>query len=658
MTTSNIITELPSPPKPPLAFRVAVVGHRPNRLQAADPEKLRAVIREILETVREEVEAAAKQQKLWYAEQPPVLRAVSPLAEGTDRLFAEEALESGWELCCVMPFPQAEYEKDFTGENPLEPDSLARFQGILDQARKSDRLTCLQLDGARKEEDGNPYGTGGKVVLDLSDLLIVVWDGDKTSDKRGGTAETLADARNAGIPVVVIDAKAPHDWPMHEKESLKNLAAVRLAVRGMLEVPRPASNGKGDVKDSDHSAETLQTVSPAIERPKIVKQEKELRAFYQEGCPRWSTAMVWKLFRDLVGGGKWWNDFTFHVNPFEKAVRGEWPPVSKPMAGRDAGRVHRIPWLIDRLRPYYAWPDRLAEVYANRYRSSYLTCYLLAALAVGLALLPVGLGQWQLEGLWTALELTCILLILLLFLLSRTRRWHERWLDYRLAAELIRHLRVVAPICGKPPFPLVPAHHLAHGQPEGTWMNWYLRAVTRSLPPGDVVFNPEFLRQHLENLRDLLAGQEHFHGGSEIRCQKIEKRLHWGIIAMLVLTLIACVSHLFHAPLPGHLLTFLCGFLPAVGATLAGINNQGEFRRMMKRSNAMQVGIKKLIARINELLSEIPDSDGNANPPNTPAAKSFTPEVRKVTGDAANLLLREVLDWRVLFLDRPPEVGP
>ena len=41
------------------------------------------------------------------------MRVVSPLAEGTDRIFAEQALGLGFELCAVLPFPQAEFEKDF-----------------------------------------------------------------------------------------------------------------------------------------------------------------------------------------------------------------------------------------------------------------------------------------------------------------------------------------------------------------------------------------------------------------------------------------------------------------------------------------------------------------------------------------------------------------
>lgn len=140
-----------------------------------------------------------------FADDAPVLRAISPLAEGTDRVFAEQALALGWDLCCVMPFPQAEYEKDFVGATALEKDSLNRFRSILDEAAQAGRLHCLELDGVRGSSgDNNPYGSGGRVVVGLSDLLIVVWDGDMTQDKIGGTAETLAAAKKAGVPVVAV----------------------------------------------------------------------------------------------------------------------------------------------------------------------------------------------------------------------------------------------------------------------------------------------------------------------------------------------------------------------------------------------------------------------------------------------------------------------
>ena len=136
-----------------------------------------------------------------------MLRAISPLAEGTDRIFAEQALELGFKLCCVLPFPQAEFENDFAAGKALENDSLVPFQGLLAQA-----ATRFELDGIRRPE-GEAYGAGGRMVLNQSDLLIVVWDG-KRLGKRGGTEETFDEALNRGVTVAWIDADAPHQWQL------------------------------------------------------------------------------------------------------------------------------------------------------------------------------------------------------------------------------------------------------------------------------------------------------------------------------------------------------------------------------------------------------------------------------------------------------------
>jgi hypothetical protein len=202
------------------------VGHRPNRLQNADLEKLGSVIREILEAVQAGVSDAAKTHRDEFAPDAPVLRAISPLAEGTDRLFAEQALALGWDLCCVMPFQQAEYEKDFVEGNALENNSLERFRRILKSADSKGRLTCMELAGLRSDETES-YEVAGSVVLGLSDLLIAVWDGDRAQDRDGGTAETIDEAIQAGVPVVIIDAKSPHEWPMPRTGGLVDLAAIR-----------------------------------------------------------------------------------------------------------------------------------------------------------------------------------------------------------------------------------------------------------------------------------------------------------------------------------------------------------------------------------------------------------------------------------------------
>jgi hypothetical protein len=330
---------------------------------------------------------------------------------------------------------------------------------------------------------------------------------------------------------------------------------------------------------------------------------------------------------------------------FEQAVEREWP--------RD--RSTPVGCVLDNLRPFYAWPDKLAVVYANRYRSAFLLAFLLAATAVGLALLPFGAQlapHHPLEIVCIALELMAILVILILVWRARRQRWHERWLDYRMLAEMVRHLRLVAPLGGVRPVPPVPAHWATYGEPSATWMAWYARAVERDLGLPSAVVDKAYLSTCLEQLIQLIKGQVSFHAASARRSDHIEHRLHrWGIL-LLAATLLACGLHfaagVFAWHLPGGLpaaLTFCCGLFPALGAALAGILNQGEFRRVAKRSLAMREQLEKLLTETENVAAAVNGCGA--------AASQLSPLVSARTSEVARLLVHEVLDWRVVFLDRP-----
>src|ERR1700687_3061804 len=124
-----------SPPRAQVAFRVGIVGHRPNRLpkDGITLDTLQQVLRCVLEEVKSAVVACAhsEEAKLVYSGTRPILRAVSPLAEATNRMFAEEALDLAYELLCPMPFSQEEFEKDFMPPGALEQNSRDRFRGLL-----------------------------------------------------------------------------------------------------------------------------------------------------------------------------------------------------------------------------------------------------------------------------------------------------------------------------------------------------------------------------------------------------------------------------------------------------------------------------------------------------------------------------------------------
>jgi hypothetical protein len=338
------------------------------------------------------------------------------------------------------------------------------------------------------------------------------------------------------------------------------------------------------------------------------------------------------------------------VTPFEEADE-DFGDQSTSAVARIVAQTHRC----------NAWLDGLAVIYADRYRSAFVLAFLLAAFAVGMALLPVGLRMYPHqfpETLCILLELLAIIFILILVIMTRSWRWHERWINYRFAAEMVRHLRLVAPLGGGRPFPQIPAHWAVYGQPGSTWMAWYVRAVERALGLPSVVVNKDYLENCLAYLQGCVKEQVDFHNAAAKRCQRIERRLHLFEIVLLVLTLASCGLHLlpgvFHVELPKWLpplLTFFCGFFPALSAAFAGILNQGEFRRIEMRSQSMKEQLELVGREIVDLRGEIKEAPD-------PTAQQFSGHAVTLASEAARLLLNEVLDWRVVFLDRPFEQPP
>jgi hypothetical protein len=153
--------------------------------------------------------------------------AVSSLAEGADRIVAETALKAGWQLKAILPFAQAEYEKDFS-----TPGSLDMFRRLLENT-----YTVVQLPGFPSERP-RAYQAAGLTMLEQLDLLIAIWDG-KPSNGIGGSAEIVAAAVERSIPVAWIKPSSPHDvhlaepaWqrPSSLHEAFVSTTAARIAV--------------------------------------------------------------------------------------------------------------------------------------------------------------------------------------------------------------------------------------------------------------------------------------------------------------------------------------------------------------------------------------------------------------------------------------------
>src|ERR1700691_3928056 len=88
---------------PTCALRIGVIGHRPPKIPLEDiPVEIRQTVREVLMFARTFTEDLVASDQ-GYALREPILRIISSLAEGADRLVAEEGLTLGFKLQCPLP---------------------------------------------------------------------------------------------------------------------------------------------------------------------------------------------------------------------------------------------------------------------------------------------------------------------------------------------------------------------------------------------------------------------------------------------------------------------------------------------------------------------------------------------------------------------------
>ena len=165
-----------SPPLPgdlvPLV--IGVTGHRdlvPDEIPA-----LRRRVRAFFSELREQ-----------HPDLPLVV--MSPLAEGADRMVAEEARSLGIPLIVPLPFPMEIYQQDFQS-----PESLADFQELCAEAEVIE-LPLLPGDTPETIAEYGPrrdahYARMGIYLCAHCHILLAIWDGKK-SKKLGGTAQVV-----------------------------------------------------------------------------------------------------------------------------------------------------------------------------------------------------------------------------------------------------------------------------------------------------------------------------------------------------------------------------------------------------------------------------------------------------------------------------------
>lgn len=154
---------------------VGFAGHRavPDRVAAKQ-----AILRE-LRMIRTGVECE--------------LAGISSAAAGADILFLQACRELGMKTVILLPFPKEKFIDDF--DDPREWDLAC---GCMETAWWTE--VCPGGEAAPEA-----YHVVAREVLDAAERMLFLWDG-KPARGLGGTAESIAEALEQGIPSRIIDS--------------------------------------------------------------------------------------------------------------------------------------------------------------------------------------------------------------------------------------------------------------------------------------------------------------------------------------------------------------------------------------------------------------------------------------------------------------------
>ncbi len=612
------MTSPPNPVPSPIAVRVGITGTR--SILPEETDRLQRAVRHVLETVDRILKALVHERPELtdpYRNRDGavelVCRFISPLARGADRLAAREALALGWELHVPTPFPATAYEQDF------EPQvDLAEFRRLLARAGTN----CLALDGDRDRDRERAYEAVGRYVVRHSDVLIAIWDGEP-SKGRGGAADMVRFSTMMGVPVWWVHAtedRSPH-W-IHEA----------------IDLHAPRAH-EATAEEALAAYLTEQIVPP---KPARSRSHSRLAAVAAAGRNQ-GTRPELRYIRDELAKPR------FFWRAYEAMIL--WTSGSRPMRRPTEPATDTLAryWADRHLRA-----DALAGQYGARYRSTYVWVLLLGTLAVALGalsllsgLVPEGRGIIGrvlpvLPIACAAGELAALGLILLLVFVGFRYEWHERFLEYRLFAELCRKEQAIAPLGAT--MPLVAVRNIVASD-RAAWVSWLFAAEQRAapFPTGDL----SEAAKHVQTVETLIRNQLHYHeqrahiaGASAHRLERGSENLFVAVV-LCVLAKIVLAAAVPYSPWE-VLLGLLATVLPAMSGALVGIRAYAELQLLADQSRHMTADLQRALDRLRRM--------GSARP-------LLSQELSAEAVRVAALLLQELDGWSRVFRVKVMETG-
>lgn len=305
---------------------------------------------------------------------------VSPLAKGSDRIVAHAVLDQpSSRLRVVTPFPVDTYRQDFHAGSDRQ-----EFEDLLSNAETTTELHCSteaeELDWSNPLQRSQGYFDVGRYVVDASEILIAIWDGNYATGF-GGTGDIVRYAISAGRRVIWIDSNEPN---------------------------RPACMLVPDATSSEPF------VGARVNR--VPDYAKDLSIGYHRLAAYNRDPLISQAAIDEATAQE-----TSHLR--QQALQAGLPQDAVTSVERT-------------LLPLYTRADVLAVAYQRLYMFGAKALFRLSAFAVTIAVLQLLFFP---GALWIIVfEVFAMLAAVLLLRVSQIEAWQEKWLNDRHMAEWLR----------------------------------------------------------------------------------------------------------------------------------------------------------------------------------------------------------------------------
>jgi hypothetical protein len=594
------------PPPVPFVLAVGVTGHRADVLPDGSVPILRERIRDVLERIEQAGRGLLERERDCFAEGPPQLRFVSPIADGADQIAAEVALERGWELQAILPFERTHYRASLANHGARE-----RLDALLSRA------TCLLELPGDPSHTLDAYVMTGRATVAHCDVLIAVWDGLPPRG-RGGTGEVVQLALTRGTAIIHVPLSPGGDtrilWSAFDP--------TVVTVADDPSVARPLERGDIDA-----------LLTGLLMPPPDEQEQNFLKRFTRERLRHFRARIEYPLLLAAAGVGRF-KPRNMTDKFCAAQIRDEWQRYRHGCA-----EAHNIVAPIDLLEEAYSWADRLATHFAQTYRSGHIFNFVLGGVAVCLGLSAFMAPHLKLE--FAAVELVITFAIMANAAIGSRNEWHRRWLDYRQLAERLRPMRSLK-LLG-----------IAAPDPPGTetnpvpkrWIDWYASGIWRAMGCPSAAID----KKRAARLADAIADHEvapqvayHEHHAEQIemldhRLEVIGTLLFAATLVVSIATIVGLAMGASFVDAYGNWFTLVSAGFPALGTAVFGIRFQADFGGDAVRSMATAATLRQIEEELRKDVTLSRAAD--------------------LSEQAARFMLSDLDEWRLVNQQRDLSVG-